>query len=98
VIHPTIGRKVWYYDQGYQEGIFNSSTPCDATVVYVWSDVLVNLRVTKHSGDTIIRTSVPLRDLGPHDVHGSGVSFATWTQHQAEKARKLDHHTDTEPQ
>jgi hypothetical protein len=85
-IIPTIGRKVWYYEALPDAGCMNLQVPYDATVVYVWGPDLVNLRVTKHTGDTIVRTSVPLRDPSPGgDQHGTGNPFCTWNPNQMPK-------------
>lgn len=59
MIKPTIGRKVWFWTHVPAAG-YNSAQPEDATIVYVWDDHLVNLRVTDHSGNGRPETSVQL--------------------------------------
>lgn len=62
IIKPTVGRKVWYRHNG-SGPIANvasvqlrpetrSDQPMDATIIHVWDDRLVNLRVTDHVGNT----------------------------------------------
>jgi hypothetical protein len=91
IIKPTIGRRVWYwpstYDRGAQltkpETIIQSSgtQPCDAGVVFVHGDRLVNLSVTDHNGNVHKRTSVTL--FQPGDPIPSGdAGFAVWMDYQ----------------
>jgi hypothetical protein len=91
-IKPTIGRKVYFYDpststarqQDMQR--YSDSQPFDATVVYVWGDTCVNLRITDHAGNTHVRTSVPLRDPADGDAHGKEY-VATWMPFQVGQAK-----------
>lgn len=84
-IKPTIGRKVWFWDYG--NGAYNLDQAFDATVIYVWRDAMVNLRVTDHNGSTSIQTSVQLRDPIPGDRHGME-RVATWMPYQTAQAAK----------
>jgi hypothetical protein len=86
-IKPTIGRKVWFYEPTLAGNINNPTVPFDATIVYVWGDTCVNLRVTDHQGNTFARCSVPLRDPGADDRHGAGDYVATWMPYQTGQAR-----------
>lgn len=91
-ILPSIGRKVWFYEALADAGCLDQYQPYDATIVYVHSPSIVNLRVTKHSGDTIIRTSVPLRNPAGAgvDLHGSGNPYCTWMPYQMGQAAKTE--------
>lgn len=92
-IKPTIGRKVYFYDPApdpHAPGVvpkrYDEKQPFDATVIYVWGDTCVNLRVTDHAGNSWVRTSVPLRDPAEGDQHG--VEYvATWMPFQVGQAR-----------
>jgi len=83
-ITPNIGRKVWYWPLKDTANIvsYNPETPCDATIVYVWSDTCVNLRVTDHTGATHVRTSVQPDTERPSSNH------ATWMPYQVGQAKK----------
>jgi len=92
-ITPTIGRKVYFYDPENptanqpQMTRYDAKQPFDATVIYVWGQTCVNLRVTDHAGNTHIRSSVPLRD--PRDEDGHGKEYvATWMPYQVGQAKK----------
>lgn len=90
-IIPTIGRKVYFYDQmpeGDHSGMarYSNDQPFDATVIYVWGPSCVSLRVTDHAGVTHVRTSVPLRDPGEGDAHGKEYT-ATWMPYQVGQAK-----------
>lgn len=91
-IVPTIGRKVYFYDQAPERSSaqmqrYDDKQPMDATVIYVWGPTCVNLRVTDHAGVTHTRTSVPLRDPSDIDCHGVEY-FATWMPYQVGQAKK----------
>lgn len=89
VITPTIGRRIWYVPSTYDRGgmkdkpstiIEGSSTqPCDAGVVFVHSDRLVNLSVTDHNGNLHKRTSVTLYQPGDTITHADG-GYAVWME------------------
>lgn len=99
IIKPTIGRKVWYRHDGAPlvSGLPAPWTPTsygdqpmDATVVYVWGDRMVNLRVTDHAGNTFVVTSVTLVQPGdaiPGSRHCEWMPYQT-QQHQ--KAAAID--------
>jgi hypothetical protein len=84
MIQPSIGRKVWYWPIGGEMGVNDSSQPCDATVIYVWGDTMVNLRVTDHHGHTHTRTSVTLDD----SVSPVASGRATWMPYQLGQAAR----------
>jgi hypothetical protein len=84
MIKPTVSRKVWFW-QHEPIGGYADSQPEDATVVYVHSDSLVNLRVTNHSGEARPETSVFLWDgesAQPDTRH------AQWMPYQIGQAKK----------
>jgi hypothetical protein len=83
-IVPTIGRKVWFYDNT-PDGCYDPEQAFDATVIYVWSPGLVNLRVTDHAGNTRVQTSVVLREPREGDSHGER-QVATWMPYQMKVA------------
>jgi hypothetical protein len=92
MIHPTIGRKVWYRPVGHNRtllAVFDDSQPCDATIVYVWNDRMVNLRVTGPTGVVQAFNSVLLMQDGDapptHILHGG---YAEWMPYQAGQAKK----------
>jgi hypothetical protein len=60
MIKPTIGRKVWFHPVLHEfAGAYSDpSQPLDATVVYVWSDTMVNLRFSDQNGRQFSATSV----------------------------------------
>lgn len=87
MIHPTIGRRVWFYPNG-TSGIplvvAAPQQPCDAGIAYVWNDRLVNLTVAGHDGSMHARTSVTLlQDNDPIPATGA---YATWMPYQVKTA------------
>lgn len=95
VIKPTIGSSLWYIPSTYDRGGMldkpstiieaNSTQPCDAGVVCVHSDRLVNLIVSDHNGNTHKRTSVTLYQPGD-DIPVDG-GYAVWTDDQRAQAQ-----------
>lgn len=95
VITPTIGRRLWYWPSSYDRGTrlekpstiieANSTQPCDAGVVCVHGDRLVNLLVTDHNGNTHKRTSVTLYQPGDTITHTDG-GYAVWMDYQQAQA------------
>lgn len=95
VITPTIGRRVWYWPSTYDRGGMlekpstiiegNSAQPCDAGIVCVHGDRLVNLIVTDHNGNTHKRTSVTLYQPGDNISHVGG-GYAVWMDYQVKQA------------
>lgn len=87
IIRPTVGRKVWFehlhtpfcaapvVSLGWQ--------PMDATIVYVHSDRLVNLRVTDHAGYSHAVQGVTL--VQPGDIAPMG-PHCTWMPYQVKQA------------
>ena len=82
---PSIGRKVWFYDSSTFVGM-DPRQAFDATIIYVWSDECVNLKVTDHNGNDRVETSVLLREPQAGDEHGIG-PCATWMPFQVGQAR-----------
>jgi len=95
MIKPTIGRRVWYWPSAQdrdetehppqsriQQG--DKSQPCDAGIVYVHSDRLVNLTVADHNGAMHARTSVTLVQEGDPIPEGG---YAQWMPYQVGQAK-----------
>lgn len=67
MIKPYIGQQVSFHGMPFGHApqfsvtpvCFDSSKCMTATVVYVWTDVLVNLTVTDHQGNAYPLTCVP---------------------------------------
>jgi len=95
-IMPTIGRRLWYIPSTYDRGGMldkpstimqaTSDQPCDAGVVYVHGERLVNLIVTDHNGNTHKRTSVTLYQPGDEVTHADG-GYAMWMTYQQAQAQ-----------
>lgn len=91
MIKPTVGRKVWYRPFGRNRtllAVFDDKQPCDATVVYVWSDRMVNLVVFGPTGVRQSFNSVTLLqdDDQPHAGLISG-GYAEWMPYQQGQAK-----------
>lgn len=94
VITPTIGRRVWYWPSDYDQvdsassaiNVCDPAQACDAGVVMVHGDRLVNLSVTDHLGHTHRRLSVVLIQEG--DALPPGGGYATWMPYQQGQAKK----------
>lgn len=86
MIHPTIGRKVWYWPGAHDMlGVDpmareDSDQPFDATVVCVHGPRTVNLRIIDHDGNAFNRLSVTLRQEGD-DPPITG-PYAEWMPYQ----------------
>lgn len=89
VIAPSVGRKVHFYPGDVQfhskPHCINPAVPMDATVVFVWSDRMVNLHVVDHIGQVHALTSITLRQ--PDDVIAEGAAYAEWMPFQVGQAR-----------
>jgi hypothetical protein len=98
-IKPTIGRKVYYLplreasylkdrsndnDMVQFVGSDGGTPPLDATVVYVWNDICVNLLVTDHMGHMFRRQNVAI-NCAP-DV----LPRAEWMPYQKGQAAKTE--------
>lgn len=91
-ITPTVGRKVWFYDEDADRDLremqrHDDTTPMDATVIYVWSPTCVNLSITDHAGRIHMRGRVTLRAPAEGDCHGKE-RVATWMPYQMGQAAK----------
>lgn len=96
MIQPTIGRKVWYrpsaYDKAGRFGMQHyGDQPLDATIVAVWGDRCVNLKVIDHAGTDFAITSTRLLQEGdepPKDEDGNNLgSYAEWMPYQVGQAK-----------
>lgn len=97
IISPTVGRKVWYRPSEQDRGLTtesktmslmkvgNPSQPCDATVVYVHSDRMVNLMVLDHNGYPHQRWSVPM--VQPGDEPPAAGFYCQWMPYQVGQAK-----------
>lgn len=96
VIKPTIGRRVWYWPSAHDRGELmyppdstirqsDQTQPCDAGIVYVHSDRMVNLTVADHNGVMHQRTSVILRQPGEKEPLGA---YAEWMPYQMGQAKQ----------
>lgn len=89
VIAPSVGRKVHFYPGNVQfhskPHCINPAVPMDATVVFVWSDRMVNLQVVDHIGQVHALTSITLRQ--PDDVIAEGAAYAEWMPFQVGQSR-----------
>jgi hypothetical protein len=99
MIKPTVGCKVWYWpSRTDRKGNFGMTQigcqPLDATVLYAWSDSMVNLQVVDHYGKVFNLTSVTLAqdDFQPaRDEDGLPVSgYAEWMPYQKGQATKAE--------
>lgn len=86
MIKPTIGRRVWFFpaSETYMS-IYDHAVPCDAGVVYVWGDRMVNLDVCDHSGHHWAVHSVKL--LQDDDAVPTGEAYAMWMPYQTGQAK-----------
>lgn len=84
MIHPTVGRKVWYSPSVHDIGVKFGEQPMDATIVYVWNDRMVNLVVFDHSGSMLMRHSVQL--LQDDDAPNPGGGHCYWMPYQKGQA------------
>lgn len=85
IITPTIGRKVWFRPNGLKSTnagpieVFDEVQALDATIVCVWGDRMVNLRVTDHGGRVHSIRSCTLRQEG--DTVPTGY-YCDWMPYQ----------------
>lgn len=95
-ITPTIGRKLYYYENEPSKVSMSPGQPFDATVIYVWpseppGSELLNLFVIDHVGGVAVHTSVPL--VQENDVIPQVGGYAKWMPYQVAQATQ-----STEPQ
>lgn len=95
IITPTIGRCLWYWPSDHDRGLLttkpetiiqaNNTQACDAHVVCVHGDRLINIALFDHNGKHHRRTSVTL--VQPGDTPPEGASFCTWMDYQVNQAQ-----------
>lgn len=93
MIHPTVGRKVWFYPNAHQSTVlrvFDSKQPCDATIVYVWNDRMVNLHVVGPTGIGHAFQSVKLLQDDDAPPEGMSQHYATWMPYQTGQAKAAE--------
>ncbi len=78
MIHPTIGRKVWFYEAA-------GEPEQDATVIDVHGDRMVSLYVISRGGFAGARRSVTLVQEGDEVPSGP---HCTWMPYQVGQAKK----------
>lgn len=86
MIKPTVGRKLYYWpvNEPAIEQI-DPRQPCDATLLFPWSDTCVNLSIIDHQGRVHVRTSVFLHQ-GDGPFPGD-YSHAAWMPYQTGQAK-----------
>lgn len=81
MIKPTVGRIVWFIPSKFDDKRDDRTQPLAATVVRVWHERLVNLRVISQSGSSEWgETSVAL--LQEEDKPLEGGRYAMWMPYQ----------------
>lgn len=97
IIKPTVGRKVWFQPNGIN--VINNHVvaeladqPMDATVVCVWDDRSVNLRLTDHVGHTHRAANVMLlqEDDEPPETNTPYCMWMPYQQGQAKAAAAIE--------
>jgi hypothetical protein len=91
MIHPTVGRVVWFRPNGAQHIKYmtehDTSVPMDAHIVYVWGPRMVNLVIFDHNGLMYTRTSVDLVQEGD-PIPPPGQAYCEWMPYQVGQAKK----------
>lgn len=90
MIKPSIGRVVWFKDNGMS----NQFMP--ALICYVWSDDMVNLVVFDGNGIPNQRTSVPLFNGDSEDCPDYQCCWMPYQKGQAAKAEALEKQLESE--
>lgn len=83
MIHPTIGRRVWFWPALTQVDE-RRDQPCDAGIAYVHSDRLINISYADHNGVMKSATSVPL--LQDDDPKPANDGYCEWMPYQQQAA------------
>jgi hypothetical protein len=87
MIHPTIGRIVWYHPEASELSLNEPNDQVRAAMVaYVWSDRLVNLTVSTPNGNTYGMTSVVLIQDGDDFPTPKG-RYCEWMPYQKSVAK-----------
>jgi hypothetical protein len=91
MIHPTIGRRVWYHpDKTELETLeltqASPDQPFDAGVIWVANDRQVHLSVTDHYGQVVPRLAVRLVQPGD-TIPTDGTAYCTWMPFQTQAAQ-----------
>ena len=100
VIKPTVGRKVWYRNNGSMQKLPRADgkvshpefcgieQPMDATVIFVHGSRMVNLDITDHVGQRFVATSVPLLQDG--DAIPDLGCYCEWMPYQQGQSAKAE--------
>lgn len=98
IIKPTVGRKVWFRNNGSMQKLPRADggtahpvfcgieQPMDATVIFVHGARMVNLDITDHIGQRFVATSVPL--LQDDDAIPDMGFYCEWMPYQKGQAAK----------
>lgn len=90
IIKPTVGRRVYFRPMGHHRTalqVWDDTQPCDAGIVYVWGDRMVNLLVTGPNGAVLAVNSVTF--VHPGDTPPAGQSYVEWMPYQIKPVQKL---------
>lgn len=100
IIKPTVGRKVWFRNNGSMQKLPRADggtahpvfcgieQPMDATVIFVHGARMVNLDITDHIGQRFVATSVPL--LQDDDAIPDMGFYCEWMPYQKGQAAKVE--------
>jgi hypothetical protein len=86
MIVPTIGRRVWFFPNGWYPAIRTNdpAQACDAGIAYVHSDRMINVSIADHDGKMHNLTSVPLLQEGDETPN---CAYCTWMPYQQQAAK-----------
>lgn len=100
-IFPTIGRKIWFFNDlahyeanckdgklvGDQSLVPTSMQPHDATICYVWNADEINVSCRDQNGGSYARQQIPIY-LGEGELPAG--SFCCWMPYQQKQAEKAE--------
>lgn len=89
LIHPTVGRKVWYRpgpQDRHSHMQWIDGEPLDATILAVHGDRCINAQVLDINGTAFVRRSWPLVQPGDEAPDGSYFEWMPYQTGQAAKA------------
>jgi hypothetical protein len=89
MIHPTVGRIVWYYPDHRLEATLppRHNRPLAAIIAHVWSDTCINIAFFDSNGAFNSATSVLLWQEGNPRP---GAGFCEWMPYQIGQAQKAE--------
>lgn len=83
MIKPTVGRVVWFYPAGHQEG----EQPLAAIIAHVWSDTCVNLAIFCRNGSPLPNPPTSILLVQEGNERPSGGHYCTWMPYQIGQAK-----------